>query len=478
MTTSNITAPAPSRAMTPISLPTRYQLLAAGGVALLLALITMFLAINAYSTTYNLFRNIVQNSSTTVDASENALQFLASTSQSAADYALLTSDTPLYEQAQNNIFRDFSHFRDEMFTLRNNVQTDDERSAFTIADTFTDNRFWRHVSNLLALRSDDEQARREYLSADNHVRNWINPALQKLENLNYEQMVLAGRRAEGIIASRILFVLVPALLLALLLTVVSLRLRQKVHRYLTPGIDIAMLLSWVLIVAMLGNLIAAPGELKRMIQDAYLSVTGSSRILVDANLANRAESSALLDSGNAQTWYERIDDALLRVELRMCGQAGCMNQSFGFGGQARPNASAVAIAQQISPDDSALIEGSVPLLANVTFPGEVEALERARLAFADYRAINVNLRTLIDSGDISSAVAMNTELEAGSSQEAFNRFAEAIEQERTVNRTVFNRVWETESALLLANQTLYGFAGYGLLILAVMFGVYQRYREL
>ena len=83
-----------------------------------------------------------------------------------------------------------------MFILRSNLQSDEERTAFTVADTFTYSRFWRHVSDLVSQRSNDAIARQQYLDADNHVRNWINPALQQLENLNFQQMV-AGRRSGG-----------------------------------------------------------------------------------------------------------------------------------------------------------------------------------------------------------------------------------------------------------------------------------------
>ena len=61
----------------------RYRLLAMGALAFVLALITLLQAIHAYSTSYDLLRGIVDQNSTTVDASENALQDIAQTSQAA-----------------------------------------------------------------------------------------------------------------------------------------------------------------------------------------------------------------------------------------------------------------------------------------------------------------------------------------------------------------------------------------------------------
>src|SRR4051794_11113628 len=108
-TTAAAAAPAAVRpATTRRAMTTRTRLLLLGAVGVVLTLITLFQALNAYNVSYQLFRNLIEVNSTTVDASESALQDIAQVSQAAADYAVLTSDTPLYEQSQNNIFRDFS----------------------------------------------------------------------------------------------------------------------------------------------------------------------------------------------------------------------------------------------------------------------------------------------------------------------------------------------------------------------------------
>jgi len=267
-------------------MPARTRLLMLGGVGGVLVIITLLQALNAYGTSYELFRNLIEVNSTTVDASEHALQDVAQVSQAAADYAVLSSSTPLYEQSQTTIFRAFSSFRDEMFTLRSNLQDAEERTAFTTADTFAYSSFWRHVSDLVSQRSNDAIAQQQYLDADNHVRLWINPALQRLENLNFQQMVAAGNEAGSNILGQVILLAIPAIALALLLTYLSFMLRRKVHRYITPGIDIAVVLSWVILLLMLANLLNASSQINVMIQDSYRSVSGSSRVLVDANLAN------------------------------------------------------------------------------------------------------------------------------------------------------------------------------------------------
>ncbi len=100
------------------------------------------------------------------------------------------------------------------------------------------------------------------------------------------------------------------------------------RRILTPGIDAALVLGWVLVLIMVFNLLALPNQLTRMTNDAYFSISGVSRVLVEANQANRAESSAIIDSDRKADWYKQFDDAAQSVELRICGQPNCMQNPF------------------------------------------------------------------------------------------------------------------------------------------------------
>ena len=480
-------APAPTAAR-PASarraMTTRRRLVILGGVGVVLVVITLLQALNAYNVSNQLFRNLIDINSTTVDASENALQDIAQVSQAAADYAVLSSDTPLYEQSQNNIFRAFSSFRDEMFTLRNNIQDAEERTAFTTADTFAYSSFWRHVSDLVSQRSNDAVAQQQYLDADNHVRLWINPALQRLENLNFQQMVAAGNEAGANIIGQVILLAIPGIVLAILLTYLSFMLRQKVHRYLTPGIDGAVVLSWLILLLMLINLLSAPNQLSTMIQDSYRSVSGSSRVLVDANLANRAESSELLDSGRADAWNTLFDEEAQLIELRMCGLPNCTQKSFVSSGSAdQPTDSVVNAANNITPDNSAKIEGIVPLIANVTFSGETTALEQARIAFQQFLTVNTNLRGLIQSNKMDDAIKLNTTIDgatgaAQTSQDAFNDFVTAINKVRDINHAVFNQVGQSASQTLQTNRIIFGLVGYILIGVLLVLGVNHRYREL
>ncbi len=457
---------------------TRFMLLIYGGLALLLSLVVIVQTSSAYRTAYNLFQGIAVVNSTKVNAAEEALQRLANTSQATADYTALTSDTPLYEQAQNDIFRNFQRYRDQMFILQSNLQSDDEKSAFTVADTYTYSRFWRHVGNLMAQRSDLTAARQEYLFADSQLRTRIIPALQRLEALNFDAMVAAGQRAGTEISQQVYLLAVFGIILAIGLTVLSFWLRGKVRRFLTPGIDAALVLGWVLVLIMVFNLLALPTQLTLMTNDAYFSISGVSRVLVEANQANRAESSAIIDSDRKADWYKQFDDAAQSVELRICGQPDCMQQPFTVGGSNQVNSQVVLSAQSISSANAAAIDNINPLLARLTYGDEVAALEKARQAFVDFLAVDATLRQKIDGGDTKSAVELNTGTAAGSSEEAFDRFVTAINDVRVVNQQTFDNIWNTQKEVLPRNQVLYGVAGYLILMGLVVVGVIHRFREL
>jgi hypothetical protein len=457
-------------------LESRYKLILGGIIALIAAILVIIQAVNAYSISYNLFSDIAVVNSANVDAAELALEYLASTSQATADYTALTPDNPIFEQALISIFRDFHSYRDQMFILKGNAQTDAERTAFNVADTYTYSRYWRHISNLMAQRSNIELARKQYLFADDHLRNQIIPSLERLEALNFDGMALTGERAGGIMTVQAVILAVLVIGLAVGLTALSFWLRRKVRRYITPGLDIAMILAWAVALVMLGSLLSLPEQLRVMIDDSYRSVSASSRVLVDANLANRAESTAVIFPERSTDWYAVFDSSMALVELRMCGQPGCMESTFLASGTTDTVDPAVRrAAQSISAEDSARIGNIVPLVGNVTFRSEAATLEQARLAYLTYRQINQQFRDLIDTGDVQGALDLNTG-EVGT--QAFQKFAQAITDERLINRSVFDQVWKQQQASIPTNQGLYGVVAYIIIMLLIAVGVYHRYREL
>jgi hypothetical protein len=477
-------------------LTTRYTLVLGGVAIVLLSLLALLTVVNAYSTAFNLFESIAVFYGTKVDASERALQYISRTSQATADYTALSSDTPLFEQAVNDIFRNFNLYRDEMFILRSNLQSADEETAFTTADTFSYSRFWRHVANLIDGRSDEDLARREYLSADNNLRNRIIPALEALESENFDLMVDAGNRAGSDIARQVILVGVTTIGLAAVLTYLSFWLRGKVRRYITLGIDIALVIAWLVPILILLELLSLPGQIATMTENAYNSISGTSRVLVVGNLANRAESSAIIDSSRADFWFAQFDENIVILEQRLCGTLGCTKSSFlTASGEIDPNVLAnaqsaidleqdyqtgIGVDETLLPNaQSDLAEHGVrPLIANASFDGEAQALENARVALQDYLAIHAVLTSQVSDGELDAAIELNTGADEGDSEEAFGRFVAAMDEVEAINREVFDDIWQKQQSTLPRNRIFYGIVTNLAVILLVAFGVNHRFREL
>jgi ABC-type enterochelin transport system substrate-binding protein len=127
----------------------------------------------------------------------------------------------------------------------------------------------------------------------------------------------------------------------------------------------------VLVLIMVFNLLALPTQLTRMTNDAYFSISGVSRVLVEANQANRAESSAIIDSDRKADWYKQFDEAAQSVELRICGQPGCMQNSFTLPNTNLATSQVIFDAQNISLANAAAIDNINPLLARLTYSSEV-----------------------------------------------------------------------------------------------------------
>ncbi len=464
---------------------TRFVLAVAGAAALLLTLFAISQALAVYSSAYAQFSKVVEQSSVKVQAAEQALAAVAAMDTNAADFIATAPDNPEHWKAFSAVRTSYRDFRTQLFAVRSNLNPDspEENDNYQKADQFSFEQFWQHIGNLLTAQQngDRQTAINEYITADNYLQNQIVGYLQNLERLNFDDMVRVQQNAATVINGQAVFLGVIVIALAIGLTILSFWLRQKVRRVLTPGIDAAMVLGWLLALLMLLELGQAPGQLKTMVQDAYYSVSAASRVLAVANQANSMESGSVIDPANASTpggWQENFDKYKATLELRMCGQPNCLSRSFTSSSVDAVDSGVIAAAQQISPTNKIAINGIAPLVANVTFSGEAQALENARIAYTQYLASDAKLRELIKAGNLDDAVILATGSASSQRNSAFGQFITAMTQERDINLKVFNDTWHEAQSSLQSHRLLYGLVGYGLLIVLLVVGVYHRFREL
>ncbi len=434
--------------------------------------------LDVYDSAYQMFNGIVQQNSVRVDAAEQALQHIASAGASAADFSSAATNSATHQTALTSIYTEFAQFRDNMFTLHADLNSDGQ-TTYNAIEQAVYNEFWPQIGLAIAAeqKGDSAAARTAYLNADNSLAHEITPGLQRLETTNFAEMKSTEQTAGGEIVAESVVLAGMLLVLAGLLTGLSFWVRTMVRRLFTPGIDAAMILAWIVALGTISQLFALPEAMRSMVEDAYYSVTASSRVLDVANLSNRTESTELLDLDHVAFWEQAFDKTKAEIELRLCGQIGCLNHTFTPGGDIL-DAQAYQTAKAISKADSLSIGGIVPLVANVTYAGEAQTLETARKAYLDYLAIDGQIRQLIQSNQIASAIRLNTGIQPGQSDEAFGRFVTAMEHEKAINRAYFDGIWQTEQTALLTNRIGLGLAGNGLVIVLLAVGVYHRYREL
>ena len=459
--------------------PTRLILLSGTLALVVLALLAMAQAYNAYGRTYENFRSIAEDSTAKVSAAEQALQFVADIDTYAARFVATASDNPTHWTDLDAIHSSYQNFREQMFTVRAQLDTQQEHDIYDQIDYFAFDQFWQHIGTLLTdqQNGDNADAIKEYIVADNYLQNQIARYLLQLEALNFQTMQTTQQQAGAAITTQVVLLAVLVILLAIGLTALSFWLRNRVRRVFTPGIDVAMVLGWLLAILMLVELAQTPEQLRSMVQDAYYSVSASSRVLAVANQANSSQSGSVIDPTHASFWQESFDSNIASVELRICGQPDCIQNSFTNGGDAvLPGA--ISRAQQITPPDQQAINGISPLIAKVTFAGEGAALETARTSLQDYLNVDSKVRALLKANNIDSASRLVTGINVGQSAEAFGRFTTTMQQERQINLDVFNGIWNGEKAALPLHQVLFGLGGYVLVIVLLFIGAYHRFREL
>jgi hypothetical protein len=489
MTSASISVPKVTRQLAQRGrLSNRAILLLGGALSLVLALLVIGQAIRAYSVTFERFRSIAEDSTAKVDAAEAALQYVADMDTRAAIFVATAPDNPIHWQSQDAIHASFQKFREEMYIVRARLDHPDqsdnpETVDYDKVEYFSFDQFWQHLGNLLTAQQngDNATALSEYIIADNYLQNQINRYLLDLEALNFQAMEDTERGAATAINGQIALLALVVIVLAVVLTALSFWLRNRVRRVLTPGIDLAMALGWLLALLMIVDLIRTPGLLGQMVEDSYYSVSASARVLAIASQANSAQSGSVIDPGHATFWQQAFDADANSIALRLCGHPGCLSASF-TNGSTDPNASIMPgvsnIASQISPADSAAIGGIKPLVAKVNYSGEAAALEQARQAFSDYEAANAKVRDLITAKNLDDASRTATGSNPEQSGEAFARFNTAMTSERDLNRAQFDNIWQAEESGLPLHEGLFGVGGYILAIIGLALGVYHRFREL
>jgi len=458
--------------------PLRTRLALLTAIGLILITLAGAVAANFYQLIYQRFQDVAVSSRIKIQDSDAALQAIAQVSRDAIDAVITASTDPAKSRtAAAAVNTDFASFRQALFKVQGNLASDQENNTFTQAESAVYNDFWPHLTAMLAAqtRGDTANVSVEFSRANTALEQTVIPNLTAVEQDNFATMQLTQQVASGDMTIQLVILTILAAAAALLLTAISFWLRGKLRRYLTLGLDLAVVLAWICGVAMFIDLVKTPTQMKQLVTDSYYGVSATQRILAIATQSYRTESAEILDIPHAKTlWQPLFDQNDALVEQALCGYAGCVNQPFLWLDNPNINSQIVYLANLKLPHDSNTTVPVVPLVANVTYSGEPQAIENIRLAYLDYVTYDSQIRYEVALNLIPQAIILDT----GFAGVGFNAFTDAVNTEQQIKADQFDRIWHDIQNTLPTHEILFGIFGYGIAFLCLCVGVYQRYREL
>src|SRR5262249_34056391 len=172
------------------------------------------------------------------------------------------------------------------------------------------------------------------------------------------------------------------------------------------------------------------------------------RIVAIATQANRTESAMILDFHNAQKWQQLFDQNDTLIQQALCGYKGCINTPFNSIRPDAINPEVISEANRRMPHLGVEGVSGVPLVANVTYLGEPQAIEKARETYLNYLTLDRRMRDLIAQNQLQTA----TTIDVGDSDKAFSQYIVAVEAEKKINVDWFDAVWNPIQDTLPAHR--------------------------
>jgi hypothetical protein len=455
----------------------RTKLWVCSAAGILGSLLIMILVTMAYQSSYDLFYSVRNQSSASVQAADRALSDIANVETDAVNFVITQDSNKAHADSNTALHSDFTKFRQDMFDLRSTVSSKDIENVKNVERLAYD-EFWQHIGAMLSARSrqDTTTTISEFVAGAavlNDDSKGIFAYLRVIEQGNYNLMVSTEHEAGSTIGTWAFLVIVLGGSLAVWLSLISLWLRRRIKRYLTPGLDFAVILSWVCVIVVFSQLIELPSQMVKMVEDAYYSVSAANRAMTFANQANLVESALIAQPDQKGLWDAAFKNYNAKTLMAICGSDTCISDSLALHDGPTIDQSAINEATSLKVIVQKAI-GITPLYANITFPGEADTLRQALQDYQTYLADDATLRNYVANGQLDFA----TTLDLGQSDDHFTRFTKDMVHERDINQAVFDEVGQSIEDALPSARLVLGFVAYTLIIIGIGGGVLQRSREL
>ena len=231
-----------------VQLPLRYRLIGLIAVASVCTVLVSSEALSVYDQVYSRFTQVATSDKNKIEEADNALQSIAQVSTDALDSIITRTTDPAHSHAAAQaIDTDFDNFRQTLVAIDNSLAAGAESDAFTKTDQAVYDQFWPHLSAMQTAqqRNDPAAVISEYTAADQVLEQSIIPNLTAIDQYHFAAMQRTEQDARGAIISQLAVLIILSGVLAAFLIALSFWLRLRLHRYVTPGLDAAMLISGV-----------------------------------------------------------------------------------------------------------------------------------------------------------------------------------------------------------------------------------------
>jgi hypothetical protein len=309
----------------------------------------------------------------------------------------------------------------------------------------------------------------QFRVADEIMHSTVLPAASMLDAVNHNELSREYREQEtSSWRWRVGVGLTGALQVAVLVGV-QWFLYRRMRRVFNPALLAATIAALVFLVYTVAALNSEAKALKVAKQDAFESIHLLWRARADAYDANAEESLWLLECADARRTGERRFAE--KHDKAFAEAAGHLAR---VGTNLMTPESARALGRSTPPKEytGLLMEE----LRNITFDGEQDRALDTLARYADYLAIDKEIRRLESKGAHDKAVALCLGEAPGESNYAFDQFDKALEKVLAVNQTEFDRHIERGFAKLSGFEMSAPIAALSVVALAFL-GLRPRLRE-
>jgi hypothetical protein len=293
------------------------------------------------------------------------------------------------------------------------------------------------------------------------------PALGGLEAVKVEGMEVTYAGAAQTISNWTTALLGAAALLALALLAGLLAIRRMHYRWSWP-VGAALVACVALAALMWIQLTQARNDASVMVRQAYDSIAGVQDMAANLSQGRALESIAIFDPDRSTTHLGDFDQYMATVEQRLCGPRDCSASTFLAGDDRISD----AVAKAAVEEKVRLGLPRVPLVGNVTFPGQAAAYEQFRVNYRAWLDAHAKLAQQVQARQLEAASQTST----GESANAFAQVVSSVDAAGQVARGEYDKIWQGVYRTTTINQGLA--VAFLLMGLAGAWGVWQRRSEL